>query len=57
MKFAERYITTTSVSTQQTVYLKDDLMRILEVKAGDSLEWYYLQDSEGAVHKCVRKKQ
>lgn len=39
MKFAE-----TPISTQQTVYLKDKLMKRLKVKPGeDNLEWHCIE--------------
>jgi len=49
MKFAE-----TPISTQQTVYLKDQVMMALELKVGDVLEWHTNDEGEVVVRKKVK---
>lgn len=46
MKFTE-----TPISTQNTVYLKDEIREALKVKAGDVLEWHITNQ-----HVEVKKK-
>jgi len=47
MKFAE-----TPISTQNTVYLKDEIRQALKVETGDILEWHIV-DQRVEVRKRV----
>ena len=51
MKFAE-----TPIQKNQFIYLKDDILEILEAEPGDVLEWYYVKVN-GEIHKAVKKRE